>query len=540
MMFDRLLWSSLFLCCLVLNGCRQSRVLEQKPQAPLLYGSEFGTQVSSVAELLATEPIQVQGYGIVGGLGGTGSSHCPPGIRKSLKTYILKRLPKDSDFDIDAFINSTDTAVVRVYGRIPPVASKNEQFDIRVEALSGTDTTSLSAGQLYTMDMRVIRRYDEMPVQSRIVAQAAGPVFIDKCASQSDLTKGFVLGGGRVLEDRPIAVSLFEPDYQMSSVIRNRLLMRFGEGVAQSKGPGLIYLTPPESYRNAKQRFARLVSMAYLGSDEQMMANRITRFASDLQSSDNKNLSEAALEAIGKPALPALQELLSSQNEEVRLRAARCMLNIGSNAGLNVLSDIAMRGSINHRVAAIDAIGSAASRNNAIAILGKFLGEESFDVSFAAYQQLRRLDDISIISERIGDNFDLDIVTAHGPKIIYVSRSSAPKIVLFGAPIYCEKNIFIRSSDETITINATDQTDYVSIIRTRPERSGPLTPPLRSSFALANIIRRLSEAPSVPAGRKRLPGLAVPYSETTKILQDMVEKGAVHAQFRMGPGVNIK
>jgi len=55
----------------------------------------------------------------------------------------------------------------------------------------------------------------------------------------------------------------------------------------------------------------------------------------------------------------------------------------------------------------------------------------------AAYEQLRKLDDIAVSQEVIADNFYLEQIVQTPYKSIFVSRSGQPRIVLFGAPIRC-------------------------------------------------------------------------------------------------------
>ena len=64
-------------------------------------------------------------------------------------------------------------------------------------------------------------------------------------------------------------------------------------------------------------------------------------FVRKLAVSDDKENSEIALETIGNKSVGKLSVLLKSSNEEVRLRAGRCILNLGSDRGLETLRQIA-------------------------------------------------------------------------------------------------------------------------------------------------------------------------------------------------------
>jgi hypothetical protein len=244
--------------------------------------------------------------------------------------------------------------------------------------------------------------------------------------------------------------------------------------------------------------------------------------------------SQIALATIGRATLDELAPLLEASEESVRFGAASCMLSIGDDRSLPVLRGIIKSSGSPYRIEAIRAIGTSAKRNDAIPILDSVLGEGDFDVRFAAYEQLRRLGDISVSQTLVAGDFFVDSVMCPGAKTIFVSRRDAARIVLFGAPIYCKDNIFIESPGRDIVINAGAGEKFISVMRKHPKRPR-LLGPLRSNFKLANVIRTLGEV--MPTDDKPLlrPGLGVGYWQITSLLKQMVENGAVEAQFRAGP-----
>jgi hypothetical protein len=209
------------------------------------------------------------------------------------------------------------------------------------------------------------------------------------------------------------------------------------------------------------------------------------------------------------------------------------MLNLGSDEGLNTLREIASNTDSACRVEALDAITTSASRNDAIAISRNLLRDSDFNIRLAAYENLRKLDDIAVTQKLIARNFYLEQIAQTEHKVIFVSRSGQPRIVLFGAPIYCRDNIFIQSADKSITINAPAGQEYVSIIRKHPRRPNVMIQ-LKSSFELSNIIQTLCEEP-LKKNQEEHQGLNVSYAEAIALLKQMCDKGAVDAEFRAGP-----
>ena len=491
---------------------------------------DLGDTIGSLAEVISPESIPLEGYGLVGGLSGTGSSECPPQVRAYLKRYILAQLP-DQNINVDKLIDSPNTAVVLIEGVTPKVPSKKDFFDVKVTALPGTRTTSLDGGWLYAAELKVAGSFG---ITTKVIADVEGPVFINKLGdSKPDKKVGYILAGGRVLDDYKVGLALRKPDYISASNIRNRLNGLFGEGIARAVLPGQLELAIPDKYRGQKEKFISIVKATYLTQTPQTIEERVRTFVRKLAASQDKDASEIALEAIGNESIGKLGVLLNSSDEQVRLRAARCMLNLGSDAGLETLRAIAINGSSGCRVEALEAITTGASRNEAAAISRTLLQDEKFEISLAAYEQLRKLDDVAITREFIGRNFYLEQVTQTEHRAIFISRSGQPKIVLFGAPIRCRDNTFVQSDDGNITINAPTGQKYVSLIRKRPGQPGVITQ-TKSSFALIDIIRALCDEPAEKS-KEGHHGLGVPYADMIALLMQMRDRGAIKADFQAGP-----
>ncbi len=515
--------TSILLIGFLIAGCGEPVGKELAPDIDL------GPTIGSLVEVFSLESILVEGYGMVAGLNGTGSAECPPQIRAYLTKYILTQLP-EAKIDVEKFISSRDTAVVLVHGLIPATASKNQYFDVRVAALPGTQTTSLEGGWLYDAELKIA---GGLGITTKVLAAAKGPVFINTIStSGTDKKNGYVLAGGTVLDDYRVWLALRRPDYRTAARIRDRLNGRWDD-MAKAVNEWQIVLKVPAKYKEQKQRFVSIVKATYLFETREITRERIKRFVRKLAVSKDKYAGEIALEAIGNESLSKLAALLNSSDEEVRLRAARCTLNLGSDIGLETLREIAMHKGSAYRIEALEAITSAARRTAAAAISQRLLRDEDFAIRLAAYEQLRKLDDIAVTQTLVAHNFYLEEIAQTKHTTIFVSRSGQPRIVLFGAPISCQRNIFVESSDGNITINAPAGQKYVSIMRKHPKRPSVIVQ-LKSTFELGDIIRTLCEEPIKKAAEGHL-GLGVSYADMIALLKQMCDKGAVRAEFRAGP-----
>ncbi len=533
MKFDsrRLIWFTVSVVMSLVIGCAEpgsSGV--QATQAALPQGPDgLGPTIGMLAEVFASNPVRVSGYGLVGGLNGTGSGECPEPIREELEKYIRQHF-QDSSVNVNTLIESPDTAVVIVNGIIPPAASKGQRFDVKVSVLPGTQTTSLKGGWLYGCDLCESR---QLGISIRSLAVAEGPVYTDSSdAGLLDGRTGFCLGGGAVLDEYKINLALRRPDYRIANQIRNRINERFGYDTAWALAPGSIELRVPAKYNDDKTRFIRLVGATYLIETPELVEKRIASRVRGLASGPNKDIDELVLEAIGKEAAAKLAGLLSSPDPEVRFHAARCMSDLGDPRGRETLWSIASDKKSAYRVAAVNAIVDSPVRQDAASLLRILLRDDDFSVRLAAYESLVRLNDASVSRQVIGESFYLDRISAPGKPAIYISRRQQARVVLFGAPVYCRSNFFIETPDKTITINAPPDEQTVSIIRRHPKRPDTIID-LKTSLALSDIIRTLCSDPS-GTGRDG-PGLGVPFSALVPILKQMVDSGAVQAEFHISP-----
>ncbi|MDT8303628.1 MAG: flagellar basal body P-ring protein FlgI [Sedimentisphaerales bacterium] len=513
--------TALLIGCFI-SGCGEGAKVRDPAQ-------DLGTTIGSLVKMSWPESVKLKGYGLVVGLMGTGSGECPPKIRTYLGQHIQTLFP-DRNINVDKMINSSDTAVVLVEGIMPAVASKNENFDVRVSALDGTQTTSLEGGWLLGTELK---SGDTFGITTKIVAEAKGAFYIDKIGASTIKHRiGHVLAGGRILDEYKINLALPKPDFRMTNNIRNRLIELFGDGTAKVVLPGLLEVRVPAKYIERKQRFISIMKATYLTQSPEIINERINVHIRKLAALQDADASEIAIEAIGNQSLIGLNTLLSAPNEEVRLRAARCMLNLGSDAGLMTLRQIAMEVKSAYRIEALKSITVGARRNDAARISQRLLRDVDFHVRLAAYEQLRTLGDIAVTQELVGSNFYLEQIPQTEQKVIFASRSGQPRIALFGVPIQCSSGIFVRTDDGSITINAPSGQSYVSIIRKHPHRQGVVAQ-LRSSFILSDIIRALCEKPKVEGVPGR-GGLGVPYADVIALLKLMCDKGAVKAEFWAG------
>ncbi|MDD5134551.1 MAG: flagellar basal body P-ring protein FlgI [Phycisphaerae bacterium] len=532
---------AIVLCVLQSEGYgKKPKNKREAQKAEVSQEVQLDKTIGDLAEIVAFNPIPVKGIGIVVGLAGTGSAECPPAVRDYLRQYILAQLGSKQLVNPDKMINSTDTAVVIVEGWIPAGAVKQQPFDISVKTMANTQTTSIKGGRLYTTELKYVSQVEEaFGAASKTLAFAAGDVYVDSLVEpKPDPRGGFVLGGGRAIQDTQILLAIYKPDFRTAATIRNRINERFGKNTANATSDSMISLSLPKKFNDNKERFIELIKSLYITSNAVSEDKQINSLIKKLETEPDKRAYETGLEAIGKQAADRVDRLMeNSKDPQTKFVAARCLLNIGDDSSLKILRDIAQDSTSPFRLDAVKAIGNAAAKRDCLAIMNRIVGDDNPEVRYTAYKYLQKYDASSIIRILIGQDFYLDQVLQTSPKTVWVSRNKEQRIVLFGAPIDCEENIFIDSDDGKIIINSLPDENKISVMRKHPI-TGELMGPLKTSFRLADVIRILGDEPD-PQDKKRRTGLGVSYSEIVELLKKMCDKGAVKAVFATSEPVSV-
>jgi hypothetical protein len=492
--------------------------------------AELGATIGSLADVVQPVPVAVEGYGLVGGLPGTGSAYCPAEVRAYLKQYIPTQLPTER-INIDALLNSKNSAVVALQGVIPTMPSLGERFDVRVTLLPGSEATSIQGGWLYKAELVLKGTFG---VRTRPVALVDGPVFVNAIGTaQIDPRSGYLLGGGKMQDEYVATLRLRTPSFRTASLIRNRLSERYGPKIAEAFSAGVIQVIIPAEYRQRKARFLAVIPATFLEVTNELTNTRVDTYVQMLAASKNKEACEVALEAVGRASAVKLTALLSSSDPEVRLRAGRCLLNVGDRRGLPALRDLALDPKSPYRLEAIEAIMISPLRADAVTLGQRLLRDDDVAVVLAAYNYLREIDDRFVSREVIGRGFLLEQMVQSSHRAVFVSRSGDPRVVLFGSPLACRDNLFVESPDQAVMLNSRAGQDYVSITRKHPTRPG-IIGPVQCRRDVADVVRALGGEPS-QATTGPLQHLGVPYSQVVAILEQMCAKDAVAAQFWPGP-----
>lgn len=491
--------------------------------------------------------MRVRGYGVVVGLGRNGSRQCP----KAVYDDLVQSLYKQHDFAGDEIgekrikpeqlLDSLDTAVVLVEADIPGAAVEGTTFDVRVAALPGTDTKSLSGGRLFTTELRVLSQSPAGgQVSGQVLAKAAGPLFFnpfitEKSPTRSSELQGAVLGGGRATQDRRIRLVLAHPSHAMAGRIQDRINSAFpaGRRVADATSPSYVQLRVPEEFRNEPGHFLSLVRALYLTTDPMFTGARALDLAREMAEPNAPQAVIAlALEGLGREALPVLADLYTHERIDVRFHAAVAGLRIGDHLAADAMSAVAEDSRAESRFRAIHALGEARGMAGAAMTLRRLLHDGDVRVRIAAYEALRKRRDMAVDSISVGgDNFTLDLVPEGATGPIYATRTARRAIVLFGPAVELRPPLLYRAPDGSFTITADAGDRNVTLMRT-VTASGRVSPPIPGPLELPALLRLLGNDPGTNYDGEVI-GLGIGYVGIVRALDALCRDGSIPLPFRM-------
>ena len=536
----------------VLAGCTQDPPKPARPvhpSFPLRVVPPFmkGT-LYEMADLENDTPFLVSGWGLVVNLDGTGGS---TRISNNLRAFMSKELeargfgskvnPRLRFVTPETVLNDKNTAVVAVYGPIPPGARKGQWFDLRVAAASD-DVLSLAKGRLYDAQLTIggaDPTHPSTPVN--VFATATGPVFVNPASAlQSgstdpkftrDLRYGWVIGGGEVTNDRPLLLRLRQPENRLARTIEFRVNDYFHEDkVCTAYDMGFCQLWTPARFAGDWEHFSKVVLHMYLQGGSEGFARAKARELVAEAKKPGAPLQDLSycLEGLGGYALTELTGVLADAKvpADVRFAAARAAAYIGdpSGAAQKTLFDFATDNNSTFQLAAVQVLGRVPNNMATNRLLRQLLDVEKTTVRVQAYDILARNHDPSVETRVIGSNrdpsdqkFAMDFVHSGGAPLIYATLRGIPRIAIFGKVPQLRLPLTFGAMDNHFMIASGSVGRDVTIFYRDSLRRDPVQ--MSSPPDLVDVIARL--AGQIDEGAA---SLDFTYAEVLAILQGLSDQ----------------
>jgi len=392
--------------------------------------------VAQMVELKAADFIEVEGYGLVIGLMDKGSPAPPEPLRGELSKELI-RLDYDREI-VPVMLESLDTAVVRVWGRIPPAAPEGLLFDCFVEALS--PSVDLTGGYLLKTNLAWGLKEAGGYVQTK--ATAVGPVgaggFDYKAVRSGSgiVHQGVILGGGTVSDTRILYLHLKEPDSNLAVGLTLLINSRFPYRAAALSDQEIMLGVPPEYLDDWKHFTAVVGKRAPWMLDEEGLSGMLDKIYEAFIDAGGDEVKQIALflEAIGSPAAGHLRAALRLPDREVRYQAAKALAFIRDQSANEVLFEFASSAAPARRVEATRLLGKVGGASS-IPLLARLLESNSYQVRWEAMQALEALNDKTYIRAYKMRHLKLLAVRSEIEEVILVNQEGLPTIMLFGENI---------------------------------------------------------------------------------------------------------
>jgi hypothetical protein len=171
-------------------------------------------------------------------------------------------------------------------------------------------------------------------------------------------------------------------------------------------------------------------------------------------------------------------------------------------------------------------------RARAGAALRDLLGDEDQRVRIHAYEAVRRLKPMSMVSVVVGrdpGNFVLDVVPADGPPLIYARRTGTRRIALIAAEgLTLNPPLLYAKPGRQITLSAQPGDRLLSVLR---KETGRVAGEFRIPLKPVKLVQFMGDDPRTDADGEP-EGLGLDYTVVLDVLQHLCESGAMNGELR--------
>jgi hypothetical protein len=357
--------------------------------------------------------------------------------------------------------------------------------------------------------------------EGHVMGDARGAVLVDALfesrQDQSNQTRGWILGGGRVFEDRSIGLTLRGESQsvrvatQISTAINDRFttVTRDGTvGVAQPKSDKIVELLVPTPYKHNLGRYSLVIGQIVYEESTKDRMIRLDQLSREVLEPVSSRLAALRLEALGKDGIPALKRALTHPDVEVQFYAAEALAYQKEADGVGILeavakSEPALRW---HALTALSSLPDVRAGSS----LANLLHVDSAEARYGAFRAMRARnpDDPLVRGDWVANDFYLHVIPSTSTPMLHLSSSKRPEVVLFGEDQHFSSNMMFVETG--LTIKGTgSETDAIQISRFSVEQGEQTR---RCSTAVGDVIRNLAD-------------MELPYSLIVRVCRTAKQQG---------------
>jgi len=463
------------------------------------------SSIGEVAKIDGQDALPCIGVGLVTGLGGNGAQK--PDSLKPIKDEVIKALVREEYKTIaesHALIESRDSSIVYVSGRIGAGAAPQATFDVTLEPVDAA--ISLQGGYLHPCPLYRYIREDNKTIRGNVIARAAGQVMSSVVqdtviATAASQRTAMVFDGAVYLEERDLLVRL-DPKListRTTVLIEYMLNRRFRDVGRQPGTPGVNYATAmtdrdvimrvPPLYRRHVQRLADVIrslrgSYFYGAPSDGEMKKIAKRLESG--TTQEKYQASVTLEGIGPASAPYLQSSIAKGDDWTRLYAGTALAYLNDASAGETIVKSADSSIEDVRLEAVRLLAQM-SGAKATEVLRAKMNDPSRQVATEAIRglvgqgsdaaQMARFSHFDFVAIKGGEpgitvvSSGRPIVAMEGP-VTPLAGKVAIQADTLGLGSIDEKQIGVVSGEgasaETITVDATVDGVLTAVARTNP------------------------------------------------------------------------
>jgi hypothetical protein len=222
-----------------------------------------------------------------------------------------------------------------------------------------------------------------------------------------------------------------------------------------------------------------VVSHLYLNQSPDFLAKKCNELV-EMAHKPGAPLADISLcwEAMGEPALPTFESLISDPNPDVAFAAARAAAFLGDEPARRALLDMALDPQQHNQVDAVRVLAELPDSAEVDQMIVQLLDSDRADVRIEAYKLLvansnSQEGDSRIQTYNINHRFMLDIVQSSGPPMVYATSSGVPRIAVIGRQVALRTPLTFTAMDMRLSISSGDGTQLLTMFYRDPLASDP-------------------------------------------------------------------
>ncbi len=235
-------------------GCQSRKQVKARPVQPDIVRDVpavlRGTIASEASLTQRARPELVSGYGLVVGLPGTGGGDLPPRVAATMERQLglmdMNRSAEALQGTIfegktpSQILRMKEVAVVIVYAEVIPGAPNGTKFDVYVASVNKSPEMSPEGGILYTTELHPGPPAPTGGIQTKPIARARGPIFINPFSSTESRDgytgqRGRVLGGGTIVNSLDLEIVLDNEPHSRAATMANGSVLHASRTPAMRK-----------------------------------------------------------------------------------------------------------------------------------------------------------------------------------------------------------------------------------------------------------------------------------------------------------------